>query len=209
MISCEDTLHDECMGWCPCEQQMGGKMAKRPITGMDDAAGKRNPVFLADFSWWNCYHNQLLVIALLASVVSLALLSLVGGPPAFVWVSIAIGVAIAMIAFAAHFSTWYADIAAGKWRREAVSKIKRLFRCLSGPVFTLIAIIYLGWLIHLGVFDIMGGPFAIIGGIFFAGALINWFAYTMTVRWERQHRLVLIKKWGSWDAVNPAMTDDI
>ena len=116
------------LGWCLNECPVMERAGMKPERYMDAVPSGRGGLRSSDFSWWNRYRNQLLVIALLASVVSLAFLSLVGGPSAFVWVSIAIGVAIAMIAFAASFSKWYAEIAAGKWRREAVSKIKRLFR---------------------------------------------------------------------------------
>ncbi|WAI00216.1 DUF1673 family protein [Methanogenium organophilum] len=198
-MSCEDT-QQECMGWCPCERQMAGKMLKKSFIGIGDAAGGGNRKVLAEWCWWNRYHNQLLVAALLASAVAMILVSLMGSPPGSVWTALAIA-AGATIGLSVSHSKRYGEIAAGKWRRGEVPAKKRLFWSMVLLALIVISLICLGWFIHEGMFDTLG--MVAVGA-----ALIYWASLAITVHWERRHRTVLIKEWGSWDAVNLATADD-
>ncbi|WFN34275.1 DUF1673 family protein [Methanogenium sp. S4BF] len=198
-MSCKDT-QQECMGWCPCEQQMPGKMLKMPVTGIGDADGGGNRKVPAEYCWWHRYHNQLLVAALLASAVAMLLVSLVGSPPGSVWTALAIA-AGATIGLSLNHSKRYGEIAAGKWRRGKVPAKKRLFWSMVMLALIVISLICLGWFIHEGMFDTLG--MVAVGS-----ALIYWSSLAITIRWERRHGAVLIKEWGSWDAVNSAATDD-
>lgn len=188
------------MGWCPCEQQLAGKMLKKPFTGIGDAAGGGNQKVLAEWCWWHRYHNQLLVAALLASAVAVILVSLVGSPPGSVWTALAIA-AGATIGLSVSHSKRYGEIAAGKWRRGEVPAKKRLFWSMVMLVLIVISLLCLGWFIHEEMFDTLGM-------VSVGAALIYWASLAITVHWERRHRTVLIKEWGSWDAVNLAAADD-
>lgn len=199
-MSVKDT-QQECMGWCPCEQQMGGKMQKRPVVRMDDAAGGRNGRHAGEFSWFGRYHNQLLVSAFVTSAVGMLLVSLMGSNSDSVWTAITIGAGGTIYLWLSH-SKQYTEVAGGKWRKGEVPARKRLFWSLMMLFLSVLSIICVtSWVVYQGRFDSLGM-------IVFGVAFIFWNSLIITVLWELWHQKVMIREGGSWYAVNPGMMDN-
>lgn len=195
-----DDRQQECMGWCPCEQQMTRRCQSWPGPEMGDAAGGGNATTPAEFPWWQRYHNQLLVAALLASGIAVLLVSLTGSTSGSFVTAAAIA-AGATIGLSVNHSKRYGEIAAGKWRRGAVPAKKRLIAGAVLFVLIVITIICLAWFVSDGQYDSLGM-------IALGAALIYWSSLAITLRWERRHNEILIKEWGSWYSVNRALDNE-
>ena len=177
------------LGWCPMAGSMRAEFPVRyaaaPAPGGQDGALRVEP------GWWNRYHNQLLVMALIASVATAILFLLIGDTSGYpvVWVGLGFGVGWT-IGFLLSYRKQYARITAGEFRRENMSRRQRLVRDLSVPVAAVILVVFLAYFVQSGMF---GQIIAFMLGL----SLIGWITYGITILWERRHRITMIAERGS------------
>ncbi|MBN1193842.1 MAG: DUF1673 family protein [Methanomicrobiaceae archaeon] len=196
------------LGWCP---MAGPSKVKLPVhpefdTAADIPAGDDGTMAISH-GWWNRYHNQVLVTAVIVSASAAALVLRVGElPEYYMHGGIAIGIGSA-IGFLLSYRKRYARVAAGAFARAGGNWKKRVIRYMKSlTIFSAAASIVV---IAVGVafFALLGMPGPIFA--FLLGMSITWWAlYCITVFWERGHRMTLVSDGGWMYAVDSAMTGD-
>jgi len=177
------------LGWCPMARPVRMDLPVRP--GTVAAPGGREGALRVEPGWWNRYHNQLLVMALIVSAATAILFLLIGDTSGYpvVWMGLGFGVGWT-IGFLLSYRKQYARITAGEFRRENMSRRQRIVRDLSVPVAAVILIAALAYLVQNGMF---GQIIAFMLGL----SLIGWTTYGITIIWERRHRITMIAEKGS------------
>lgn len=185
------------LGWCPMKDPMQPALTVQP--GVVVAPAGRDGI-TPEHGWWNRYHNQLLVAALIASVATAAAFLLVGdtasGYPA-IFLGVGIGVGLT-IGFLISSGKQYAQIAAGEFIRANMSRRLRITRALDLPVAIILFVIVVAYCIREGLFDRVPALMLAIGIGF-------WAQYGLTIRWERRHQKTLIAKSGSMYTLDTMM----
>lgn len=177
------------LGWCP---MAGSVRMDRAVRAATVAAPGGQGGDAPELGWWNRYHNQLLVAALIASIATVAAFLLVGDtaswyPAIFLGVGLGVGLAIG---FLLGSGKQYAQIDAGKFIRANMSRRLRITRGLSLPVAIILLAIVVVYSIHEGWSDRIPALMLALGIAF-------WAQYGITILWERRHRTTLIAKKGS------------
>jgi len=188
------------LGWCPMARPVRMDLPVRP--GTVAAPGGREGALRVEPGWWNRYHNQLLVMALIASAATAILFLLIGDKSGYpvVWTGLGFGVGWT-IGFLLSYRKQYARITAGEFRRENMSRRQRLVRDLSVPVAAVILIAALAYIVQNGM------PGWIVG--FMLGlSLIGWTTYGITIIWERRHRITMIAEKGSMYTLDTAIQEE-
>jgi hypothetical protein len=143
--------------------------------------------------WWNIYHNQLLVMALLVTGATAVLFFLIGDVSAYrvVVYGIAVGLGSA-IGFLAGFERKYGQIATGKYVRGHGTGSERYFRTLSFSVpATLVTLA--ACVMVFGLLGLVGPILWLMLGFSFT----TWILLCITLYWERRRQMTLISKSGS------------
>ena len=189
------------LGWCPMAGPVRMDLPVRP--GTVAAPGRREGALRVEPGWWNRYHNQLLVMALIASAATAMLFLLIGDTSGYpvVWTGLGFGVGWT-IGFLLSYRKQYARVTAGEFRRENMSRRQRLVRDLSVPVAAVILIAALAYIVQNGM------PGWIVG--FMLGlSLIGWTTYGITIIWERRHRITMIAEKGSMYTLDTAIQEEM
>ena len=95
----------------------------------------------------------------------------------------------------------YAQIAAGEFRRENMSRQLRITRELSVPVAFILLLALMAYLLQEGLFDQ-------ILGFMLGLSLAFWALYGITVLWERRHQATLIAEKGSMYVVDMERSEE-
>jgi len=182
------------LGWCPMAGSMRTDPALRSM--MTAAAGGRDGISRTGSGWWNRYHNQLLVAALVFSTAATAAYLLIedaSGYPA-VWTGLAIGMGFTLGFLAGH-QKQYARITAGEFIRANMTRRQRIVRDLSLPAATVLLAGCMAYFVRFGMF---GQILGFLLGLSLAG----WAQYGITLLWEQRHRTTLIAEKGSMYALD-------
>ena len=184
------------VGWCPRTMPRKEEIVtdSEQSNTRESGGWDKNPYH--ESGWWNIYHNQLLVMALLVTGATALLFFLIGDVSEYrvVVYGIAVGLGSA-IGFLAGFEKKYGQIATGKYVRghgAGSERIKQYFRTLSFSVpatlVTLAACVM--------VFGLLGlvGP---ILWLMYGFSLASWISLCITLYWERRRQMTLISKSGS------------
>ena len=186
----------EYLGWCPMQASMRPDLAVRPATAI--AGGGRDAAFRTEPGWWKRYHNQLLITAMAFSAAAAALFILFEDASGHLamWTSLGIGVG-ALLGSLLSYRSRYARVAAGEFHRENMTRIRRIVQYLRTPVFSVLFVAGMAYLV-------LGGMFDRIPGLMLGASLIFWTWYGVTILWERQHQAIMIAEWGSVYTVDTA-----
>ena len=184
------------LGWCPVKGSIRMDLPVRP--GTVAAPGGREGALRVEPGWWNRYHNQLLVMALIASAATAAVYILVGDASGYpdAWTGLAIGAGGALGFLLGHRKQ-YARVTAGEFIRANMSRRQRVIRDLSAPVALILSAAIM-------VLFVRNGMFGQIVGFMLAVSLIGWVTYGITVLWEHRHRTTLIAEKGSMYTLDTA-----
>jgi len=188
------------LGWCPMQASMRPDLAVRPATAI--AAGGQDGPLRAEPGWWKRYHNQLLITAMAFSAAAAALFILFEDASGHlaVWTGLAIGVG-ALFGSLLSYRSRYARVAAGEFHRENMTRIRRIVQYLRTPVFSVLFVAGMAYLV-------LGGMFDRIPGLMLGASLIFWTWYGVTILWERQHQAIMIAEWGSTYVLSAAAQEE-
>jgi hypothetical protein len=184
------------VGWCPrtMPRKEGMSTDSEHSITRDTGGWGRNPYHQS--GWWNIYHNQLLVMALLVTGATAVLFFLIGDVSEYRVVVYAIAVGLgSAIGFLASFERKYGQIATGKYVRgygTGSERIKRYFRTLSFSVPAT--------LVTLAACVMVFGMLGLVGQILwlmYGFSLASWISLCITLYWERRRQMTLISKSGS------------
>ncbi|HOI59591.1 MAG: DUF1673 family protein [Methanoculleus sp.] len=184
------------MGWCPMTGSMRPELTMRPATAA--LPGGRDCVPRTEPGWWRIHHNQLLIAALVASAVAAALFTLVEDASGHLamWTGLAVGVG-ALLGALLSYRKRYARVAAGEFHRENMTPGRRIVQYLKAPVFSVLFVAGMAYLV-------LGEMFDRIPGLMLGASLIFWTWYGLTILWERRHQAIMIAEWGSVYTVDTA-----
>ena len=189
------------VGWCPRTMPRTGMRATDSEENITRESGgwDQNPYH--ESGWWNVYHNQLLVMALLVTGATAVLFFLIGDVSEYriVVYGIAVGLGSAIGFFLAGFEKKYGKVASGKYIRRpgtGSERIKQYFRTLSFSVpATLVTLV--GCVMVFGLLGLIGPILWLMTGF----SLATWISLCITLYWERRRQKTLISKSGSMYAL--------
>lgn len=176
------------LGWCPMKGPMRSALTVQPET----VAVPGGPDGIThELGWWNRYRNQLLVAALVTSIMTVVAFLLIKDaiwyPAIFLGIGLGMGMALG---FLLCHRKQYARIDAGEFIRANMSRRLRITRDLSLPVAT---ILFAGVMAYC----ILEGRIDQILALMLALGVAFWAQYGFTSLWERRHRKSLISEKGS------------
>lgn len=188
------------LGWCPMTGSMRPDLAAQPAATA--AAGGQDGPLRVEPGWWKRHHNQLLVAAIAFSVAATALFILFEDASGHlaVWTGLTIGVG-ALFGSLLSYRSRYARVAAGEFHRENMTPGQRIVQYLRAPVFS---VLFVAGMVYL----VLGGMFDRIPGVMLGASLIFWTWYGLTILWERQHQAILIAEWGSTYVLGTAAQEE-
>ena len=186
------------LGWCPMGGSMRPALAVQPGTAA--VTGGRDGI-TPEVGWWNRYHNQLLIAALIASVAAAVAFLLVKDAPWYSAIFLGVGLGIGLaLGFLLSHRKQYARIDAGEFIRATMSRRLRITRDLSLPVAI---ILFAGVMAYC----ILEGRLDQIFALMLALGIAFWAQYGFTLLWERRHRKTLIAEKGSMYTLDTAPGD--
>jgi len=183
-------------GWCPQTMPLSDAIAtdaEQRITREPGGWG-RSPSH--ESGWWNVYHNQLLVMALLVTGTTAVLFFRIGDVSEYrvVLYGIAVGLGSA-IGFLAGFEKKYGKVTAGTYVRECGTRSERTMRYFRTLSFSVPAAL-VSCAACVMVFGLLGfiGP---ILWLMLGFSFTTWISLIGTVFWEQRHQMTLISESGS------------
>ena len=188
------------MGWCPMAGSVRPDLTMRPATtaipGGQDGISPTWP------GWWHRHHNQLLVAALAASAATAALFILFEDASGHLamWTGLAVGIG-ALLGSLLSYRSRYARVAAGEFRRENMSRRRRVVQYLRMPAASVLVAAGMAYLV-------LGGMFDRLLGIVLGMSLICWIWFGLTILWERRHQAIMIAEWGSVYTLDTAIQEE-
>jgi len=188
------------LGWCPLQASMRRDLAVR--SGTAAAAGGQDSSLWIEPGWWKRHHNQLLVAAITFSAAAAALFILVEDAAGnlAIWTGPAIGVGAAL-GILLSYRKQYARVAAGEFVRANMTRIRRIVQYLRTPVFSVLFVAGMAYLV-------LGGMFDRIPGLMLGASLIFWTWYGVTILWDRQHQAIMIAEWGATYVLGTAAQEE-
>ena len=188
------------LGWCPMQASMRPDLTVRPAATA--AAGGQDSSLRVEPGRWKRHHNQLLVAAIAFSAAAAALFILFEDASGHlaVWTGLAIGVG-ALFGSLLSYRSRYARVAAGEFHRENMTPGQRIVQYLKAPVFSVLFVAGMAYLV-------LGGMFDRIPGLMLGASLICWTWYGLTILWERQHQAIMIAEWGSTYVLSVAAQEE-
>ena len=183
-------------GWCPQTMPLSDATAtdaEQRIT-RETGGWDRNPSH--ESGWWNVYHNQILVMALLVTGTTAVLFFRIGAVSEYrvVLYGIAVGLGSA-IGFLAGFEKKYGKVSTGTYVRGCGTRserIKRYFRTLSFSVPAAL-VSCAACVMVFGLLGVIGPILWLMLGFSFT----TWISLGITVFWEQRHQMTLISESGS------------
>lgn len=179
------------LGWCLNECPVMERAGMKPERYMDAVPSGRGGLRSSDFSWWNRYRNQVMMMAVNLTIATIALFLLLddalGGIRKGIVLGIVIGISAGCVTL---WHSWkrYDRIEAGEFIEVRETTEQRMIR-YGGIVIISFAVI--AWM----VFQMFNAATHMILGTVVGACIVIWVVYFTVYVWERRrHKMVIAKK---------------
>jgi hypothetical protein len=179
------------LGWCPNECPVMASAGFTVDSFVDTVPSGRGGLRSTGLSWWNRYHNRVMVMAVNLTVATIALTLLLDDSSGNIWKGVVLGGIIGISAALVtlwHSWTRYDRIDAGEFIEVHETKKQRMIRYFGFLVLSVAGIAWVAlWALNAATHLILATGVGL--------SIVIWVVYFTVCVWERlRHKVVIAEK---------------